>query len=216
MVHGETMTRSPFDADDLIARLRARGVEQVRGEAGIWVILDGSDIRKAYAQMREGLQPVKPLPGGGMVSGYRTINAIGVGPERRGLVYHHLFSGTADDFVSESVETQRALATVDDALAPLGVAVTDILDAGFDEIAVWDTIWAQQAHVVCRVRDRKRLVHPPADAPACQLHACAAGLRPLAQVASELVVRTTGQRREKLQPVTVVVAGDRSPRDECG
>lgn len=66
--------------------------------------------------------------------------------------------------------------------------------------------WAQQAHVVCRVRDRKRLVHPTADAPACQLHACAAGLRPLAQVASELVVRKTGQRREKLQPVTVVVA----------
>ncbi len=141
-----------------------------------------------------------------MISGYQTINAIGVGQERRGLVYHHLFSSTADDFVSESVETQRALATVDDALAPLGVAVTDILDAGFDDIAVWDTIWAQQAHIVCRVRDRKRLVHPTADAPACQLHACAAGLRPLVQVASELVVRTTGQRREKLQPVTVVVA----------
>lgn len=139
MVHGETMTRSPFDADDLITRLRARGVEQLRGEAGIWVILDGSDIRKPYAQMMEGLQPVKPLSGGGMIPGYRTINAIGVGHERRGLLYHHLFSSTADDFVSESVETQRALATVDDALAPLGVAVTYILDAGFDDIAVWDT-----------------------------------------------------------------------------
>jgi len=30
------MTRSLFDADDVIARLRARGVEQLRGEAGIW------------------------------------------------------------------------------------------------------------------------------------------------------------------------------------
>ncbi len=139
MVHGETTTRSPFDADDVIARLRARGVEQLCGEAGIWVILDGSDVRKPYAQAMEGLQPVKRLSGGGMVPGYRTINAIGIGVERRGLLYHRLFSSTADDFVSESAETQRALAETGAALAPLGAAVTYILDAGFDDIAVWDT-----------------------------------------------------------------------------
>jgi DDE family transposase len=206
MVHGETTTRSPFDADDVIARLRARGVEHLRGEAGIWVILDGSDLRKPYAQMMEGLQRVKRLSGGGMVPGYRTINAIGVGHERRGLLYHRLFSSTADDFVSESTETQRALAAVGDALAPLEATVTYILDAGFDDIAVWDAAWAQGAHLVCRVRDRKRLVHRSAAAPAGPLHECAPGLRPLAQVETELIVRKTGQRREKLQPVTAVVA----------
>ncbi len=206
MVHGETTTRSPFDADDVIARLRGRGVEQLRGESGIWVILDGSDLRKPYAQVMEGLQPVKRLAGGGLIPGYRTINAIGVGHERRGLLYHHLFSSTADDFVSESTETQQALAAVGAALAPLDAVVTYLLDAGFDDIAVWDTIWAQEAHVVCRVRDRKRLVHLHAAAPACQLHTCASGLRPLAQVETELVVRKTRQRREKLQPVSAVVA----------
>jgi len=206
MVHGETTTRAPFDADDVIARLRARGVAQLRGEAGIWVILDGSDIRKPYAQVMEGLQPVKRLSGGGMIPGYRTINAMGIGVERRGLLYHHLFSSTADDFVSESTETQQALAAVGAALAPLDAAVTYILDAGFDDIAVWDTVWAQEAHLVCRIRDRKRLVHRSADAPACQLYVCAAGLRPLAQVESEMVVRKRGQRREKLQPVSAVVA----------
>ncbi len=66
---------------------------------------------------------------------------MGVGVERRGLLSHHLFSSTADDFVSESVETQRALAAAGDALAPLAADVTYILDAGFDDIAVWDTIW---------------------------------------------------------------------------
>ncbi len=59
MVHGETTTRSPFDADDVIARLRTRGVEQLRGESGIWVILDGSDLRKPYTQAMEGLQRVR-------------------------------------------------------------------------------------------------------------------------------------------------------------
>jgi hypothetical protein len=206
MVHGETTTRSPFDADDVIARLRARGVEQLRGERAIGVILDGSDLRKPYAQAMEGLQPVKRLAGGGMIPGYRTINAIGVGPERRGWLSHHLFSSTAADFVSESVETQQALAATGAALTPLGADVTYILDAGFDDIAVWDTVWEQEGHVVCRVRDRTRLVQPAADAPVCHLSECAPGLRPLAQVETEMVVRKRGQRREKLQPVSAVAA----------
>ncbi|MDQ6832134.1 MAG: transposase [Chloroflexota bacterium] len=207
MVHGETTTRSPLlDADHLLSRLRERGVAQLRDERAIWVILDGSDLRKPHAREMGGLQRVKRLQGGGMVPGYRTINAIGVGVERRGLLYHHLFSSTADDFVSESVETQRALAATGAALAPLGAEVTYILDAGFDDIAVWDTIWIQEAHVVVRVRDRTRLVHLTAAAPACHLHECARGLRPLAQVETEMVVRKTGQPREKLQPVTAVVA----------
>ncbi len=63
MVHGETMTRSLFDADDVIARLRARGVEQLRGESGIWVILDGSDIRKPYAQVWEEARLLRRLGG---------------------------------------------------------------------------------------------------------------------------------------------------------
>src|SRR5438874_13253914 len=66
MVHGETTTRSPFDADDVIARLRARGVAQLRDERAIWVILDGSDLRKPYAREMESLQRVKRLSGGGM------------------------------------------------------------------------------------------------------------------------------------------------------
>jgi hypothetical protein len=206
MVRGETTTRSPFDADDVIARLRARGVEQLRGESGIWVILDGSDLRKPYAQAMEGLQRVKRLAGGGTVPGYRTLNAIGIGHERRGLLYHHLFSSTADDFRSESAETQTALMTIGTTLAPLDAEVTYLLDAGFDDIAVWDRIWAQEARLVCRVRERDRLVHPTSDAPACHLQECAAALCPLAQVETEMVVRKVGQPREKLQAVTAVVA----------
>jgi Transposase DDE domain len=207
MVHGETTTRSPsLDTAHLLARLRERGVEQLRSESAIWVILDGSDLRKPHAREMEGLQRVKRLAGGGMEPGYRSLNAIGIGVQRRGLLYHHLFSSTADDFVSESAETQTALAAVGSALAASEATVTYIVDAGFDDIAVWDTIWAQDAHVVSRVRERNRLVHPSADAPACQLRACAEKLRPLAQVETEMVVRKTGQAREKLQPVTAVVA----------
>jgi hypothetical protein len=154
----------------------------------------------------EGLQRVKRLAGNGTVPGYRTLNAIGVGRQRRGLLSHQLFSSTADDFVSESVETQTALAAIGMAREPLDAEVTDAIDAGFDDSAVWDTIGSQGAHLVCRVRERDRLVHLAADAPACHLRECAAQLRPLAEVETELVVRKVGQPRAKLQPVTAVVA----------
>jgi Transposase DDE domain len=207
MVHGETTRQSPsLDADHLLARLCERGVAQLRDESAIWVILDGSDLRKPHAREMESLQRVKRLAGGGMVPGYRTLNAIGVGLKRRGVLYHHLFSSTADDFVSESAETQAAVAAVGIALAPMDADVTYILDAGFDDIAVWDPIWAQGAHVLARVRERDRLVHPATDLPACHLHECAAALHPLARVEAEMVVRKVGQAREKLQPVTAVIA----------
>jgi hypothetical protein len=166
MVRGETTTRSPFDTDDVLARLRARGVEQLRAETAIWVVLDGSDLRKPHAREMESLQRVKRLAGGGMVPGYRSINAIGIGVQRRGLLYHRLFSSTGDDFVSESAETQTALTTIGEALAPLDAEVTYAMDAGFDDIAVWDTIWGQGAHLVVRVRGIgsciRRRMRPPA------------------------------------------------------
>ena len=78
MLRGETLQRSPFDADDLSARLQAHGVAQLAGEPDIWVVLDGSDLRKPHAQQMEALQRVRRLDGNGMVPGYRTLAAIGV------------------------------------------------------------------------------------------------------------------------------------------
>jgi hypothetical protein len=45
-----------------------------------------------------------PYLQGELVSGYRTINVIGVAAGRRGLLYHHLFSSQAPDFRSEPAE----------------------------------------------------------------------------------------------------------------
>ena len=119
MRHGETTKRSRLDAEAIVARLQARGVEQLRGEAAIWVLVDGSDLRKPHAQAMEALQRVKPLKGAGTVPGYRTLNALGVGRQRRGLLYHRLFSSAAEGFLSESAEPQAALASLGRALAPV-------------------------------------------------------------------------------------------------
>jgi hypothetical protein len=206
MLHGETTKRSALDPEAVIARLQARAVEQLRDEPAIWVLVDGSDLRKPHAQAMQHLQRVKRLSGEGTVPGYRTLNALGVGHQRRGLLYHRLFSSTAPDFKSESDETQQALASIGAALAPLAADVTYILDAGFDDIAVAGAVWQQGHHAVWRVRERERLVRPAPGQPACHLADLAPRLRPLAQVATELVVQRTGQPRPKLQRVEAVIA----------
>ena len=104
MLSGETTQRSELEPARLVAKLQAHGVEQVRGEAHVWVILDGSDLRKPHAREMQHLQRVRRLDGVGTVNGYATLNAIGVGSGgRRGLLYHTLYSSTAPDFVSEAV-----------------------------------------------------------------------------------------------------------------
>ena len=206
MIHGETTKRSLLDAEALIGRLQARGVEQLRGEAAIWVLVDGSDLRKPHAQAMEGLQRVRRLHGEGTVPGYRTLNAIGVGRQRRGLLYHRLFSSQAEGFLSESAETQAALASVGAALAPLGADITYVFDSDFDDVAVWSAVWTQGHHLLCRVKHRDRLVRPAADAPGCHLYDLAPRLRPLARVEATMVVRKGKQPRPKLQPVTAVIA----------
>ena len=206
MVYAETTTRSTLDAAHLIGRLQARGVEQLRDESAIWVLVDGSDLRKPHAQTREALQQVKRLAGQGLVPGYRTLNAIGIGRQRRGWWYHRLFSSEATGLLSESAETQTALAAIGQALAPLTAEITYVFDSGFDDVAVWATVWGQGHHLVCRVKHRDRLVRPAASQPECHLYDLAPCLQPLARVETELVVRKGQQARPKLQPVTAVIA----------
>jgi Transposase DDE domain len=209
MLHGETTKRSDLDPDRLVAKLQAHGVERLRGEPDLWVILDGSDLRKPAAATMEHLQRVKRLQGEGTVNGYRTLNAIGLAPNgKRGLLYHHLFSSAAPDFESEPNETRAAIQSVGTALAPLradGAEITAIVDSGFDDVAIWGAVWEQDWHLVCRLKHRDRLVQAP-DGAACHLHALAPKLRPLAHVEAEMVVRKQGQPGPKLQPVTATVA----------
>jgi hypothetical protein len=206
MARGETTQRSDLNPEALIGRLQARGVAQVAESDAVWVALDGSDLRKPHAREMAHLQPVKTLDGSRLVPGYRTLNALGIGGNgRRGLLYHRLFSSQAPDFLSESHEIQTALGSVGQALEPLGVPVTWLLDTQFDDIAVWSTIWQQGQHLVCRLKHHDRWVET-VDGAAAQMDALAAACRELARVETELVVKKRGQRREKLQPVTARIA----------
>ncbi len=215
MANGETTKRSELDAAHLVERLQEYGVRQL-GDGEVLAILDMSELRKPYAKEMEDLMKVRALNGEGLVPGYRTINVLGVGSEhRRGILYHRLFSSQADDFESESKEIRAAIDSVGSALAGRVGQVTYVTDTQFDDEAVWGAIWEQGNHLVCRLKHKERLVEQVVVGDEggsgqerweqVSIETAAKRARELARVRTDLVVRKTGQKHEKLQPVTAVI-----------
>ncbi len=90
---GESTKRSQVDAEHLTAQLREVAVEQLAQalEDEVWLIADGSDLRKPYAEAMPALMQVRDLDER-LVPGYRTLNVLGITPGRRGILYHRLES----------------------------------------------------------------------------------------------------------------------------
>ena len=209
---GASTQRSELDAEHLTQRLREVAVQQLEQapEDELWLIADSSDLRKPYAEVMAYLMQVRDLDEH-LVPGYRTLNVIGLTPGRRGLLSHRLFSSQAPDFVSEPKEVQEALSTVSQALTQLKEhkTVTWLLDSGFDDVAVWRTIWQQQEHLVVRIYHTDRKVAfqdrqgewQQGDIPQATTQ-----LRPLARVETSLEVKRGKQVRPKKQPVPVELA----------
>jgi hypothetical protein len=210
MVKGTTTTRSPqLNAAHLTATLRQHAVAHLATATTdeLWLIADGSELRKPHARDMPHLMRVKALDGS-LVNGYRTLTVLGLTPQRRGVLYQRLFSSKAPGFLSESHEIQQALQTVSEAITPLKarMVVTWIVDSGFDDVAVWRTIWEQEEHVICRVKHTDRLLAyqdrrgtwQAGDVAAARQH-----LRYLGRAETMLVVQRGRQKRPKEQRVPV-------------
>lgn len=117
LAKGESTKRSQLDAASLTEKLRRRGLAQLAesGTDELWLMFDGSDLRKPHAEVMPALMQVKDLDGS-WVPGYRTLNVLGVTPKRRGILYHRLFSSHERDFISEPAEVQQVLVTVHQAI----------------------------------------------------------------------------------------------------
>jgi hypothetical protein len=212
MVTGATTKRSPdLDAAHLTAQMRTHALAHLAEQKSdeLWLIADGSDLRKPYAKEMPHLMKVRALAGG-LVNRYQTLTVLGLTEQRRGILYHRLFSSKAPDFVSEPVEVQQALQTTSKAIAPLKAdsAVTWILDSGFDDVAVWRTIWEQDEHVVVRVYHLDRLIALPDGQGGWQSGSIAQALVTLpllARTQTMLEVRKRGQPRAKRQSVTAEI-----------
>jgi hypothetical protein len=75
---GRVRSGSLVDAEHVTAQLREVAVEQLAqaSEDELWLIADGSDLRKPYAEAMPALMQVRDLEGD-LVPGYRTQSAAG-------------------------------------------------------------------------------------------------------------------------------------------
>jgi hypothetical protein len=208
---GESTKRSAIDAVTLTHVLRERGLVHLsEAEAEeLWLIADGSELRKPHAREMPELMKVRALDGK-LVPGYRTLNVLGITPSRRGMLYHRMFSSKEKDFLSESLETQKALQTVSRALETLKqrMSVSWVLDSGFDDIAVWRTVWEQQEHLVCRLKHPERLIEYQDSKGRWvegDIEQARKRLKLLAKAQTEMVVRRGRQRKAKRQGVPVEI-----------
>ena len=96
-VRGATLTRSPdLDPPHRSATLRAHTLAALQSRAlpELWVIVDGSDLRKPYATALPHLTKVRALDGD-LVPGYCTRNILAITPDYRGILYQHVYSPQA-------------------------------------------------------------------------------------------------------------------------
>ena len=212
MAKGESTRRSELDAEDLTARLRQVGVAQLQEseEEEVWLIADGSDLCKPYAQEMPYLMEVRDK-NKKLVPGYRTLTVLAVTPKRRGILYQKVLSSEEPGFVSEPAEVQTMLSTVHEALKDGQVEsqVTWLLDSGFDDVAVWRTIWEQNEHVVCRVSHRDRLVEWQTESGGWTkepLEEAAKRLKKLAMVCTKMEVPLGHQAHPRQQEVDVEIS----------
>jgi hypothetical protein len=109
----ESTKRSTTNARSLTAALGERGITHLLGADSeeLWLIADLSEARKPNAREMPDLMWVRAL-GEQLVRGYRTVNVVGLTPQRRGILYHRPFSSQEEEFDSESLEIQQALQSV--------------------------------------------------------------------------------------------------------
>lgn len=212
MAKGESTKRSELNAEDLTARLRQVGITQLQDNEAeeVWLIADGSDLCKPYAQEMPYLMEVHDK-NKKLVPGYRTLTVLAVTPKRRGILYQKVVSSEEPGFVSEPAEVQTMLDTVHQAVreGQVEAQVSWLLDSGFDDVAVWRTIWEQNEHVVCRVCQRTRLVEWQTETGAWSkgpLEEAAKRLKTLAMVRAKMEVPIGKQEHPKQQAVDVEIS----------
>jgi hypothetical protein len=208
-VHGETVQRSDVSEEKLSQALQTAGMKRLTGAEEVWVALDSSDLRKPHAEQMEALMQVRDL-NGKLVPGYRVLNALGITPGARGLLYHRLFSSQEEDFKSEPHEYREAVRSVGRAFGQLDkpAVVTWLLDRAFDDQALWGVIWEQEDHLVVRLQHLDRLIQAPDRAGRwrkAKVEPYGFRLPEVARIKTKLRVRIGRQKKARKQEVTVIL-----------
>jgi hypothetical protein len=136
---------------DEIARLGSRRVQK-----DALLILDTSDIRKAYAKKMEYLARVRDGSAKELVDGYCLCDVIACQSSGNDIIplYQSLYSAAAPEHVSENDELLKAVDTVAERCTTRGIWVAD---RGMDRKNVYDPLLERQMRFIIRLRGDRNL-----------------------------------------------------------
>lgn len=121
------------------------------------IVIDPTDIRKAYARKMPYLATVRDGSSGELVPGYWSCLAMACEPERRRVVPLHLrlWSAQAPDFVSENHQLLEVVDTIRASTQGRGIYV---VDRGGDRIKLFSPFLDRKMRFIVRLTGDRHLV----------------------------------------------------------
>lgn len=128
-----------------------------RVRADTLIVVDPTDIRKAYARKMPYLATVRDGSSGELVPGYWSCLAMACEPERRRVIPLHLrlWSAEAPDFVSENHQLLEVVDTIRAATNGRGIYV---IDRGGDRIKLFSPFLDRRMRFIVRLTGERDLV----------------------------------------------------------
>lgn len=122
------------------------------------LIVDNSDITKAYSQAQEGLCPVRDGDTGEIGQGYHTLEVAALSRQHRMPVpvYSRIYSSIEDSFVSENEEILTALRMLSQQFGGLGVRT---MDRGYDALSYYEYFFSHNEPFVIRCKKNRDVVY---------------------------------------------------------
>jgi len=141
-------------AGELLGQIASQGSRRIRRDA--LLILDTSDIRKAYAKKMEYLARVRDGSAKELADGYWLCNVIACQSGGNDIIplYQSLYSSAAPEHESENVELLKAVDTVTEHCGMRGIWVAD---RGMDRKNVFNPLLDRQLRFIVRLRGDRNL-----------------------------------------------------------
>jgi hypothetical protein len=142
--------------------LHANARSSLAGDERVFVIEDGSEIRKEHSRKLESMMKVRSLDGH-LVNGYRSENAIALSEDckRVSLLEHRLFSSNEATFRSENVYIFHTIRSVAETLRKDNprLPITVIGDRRYDDEKIFREVKRNGVDILIRAKhlDRKVL-----------------------------------------------------------
>ena len=147
--------RTPGMAQAINEQIAGHAAPRIRADT--LIIVDPTDVRKAYAERMPYLAKVRDGSSGDLVRGYWACVAVACEPESRRVIPLHqrLWSAQAPDFESENIELLQVIDTIRGPSQGRGIYV---MDRGGDRVKLYIPLLERKLRFIIRLVGDRHLV----------------------------------------------------------